>query len=117
MKEHLPSIMMGAFALTLVLSLWKIYKFLPNKQLEDDDNTLESFKQLTCIMLEVIKQMPTPPNHQELFVGMQSHKDFDAKHFWRFNENKLLQLLQKYYILHNLSSIKGIYETLKVTEA
>lgn len=102
--------MMGAFALTLLLSLWKIYKFLPNKQLADDDNTKESLEQLTHIMIEIIQKSPIPLTDQELFDSIKSHKDFDAKHFWRFNENKLHQLLQRYYLLHDISSIKEIHE-------
>lgn len=107
--------MMGAFALALILSIWKLYKFLPNKQLEDDDNTKESIEQLSSIMIEIIEQSPTPPSHKELFIGIKSHKNFDTKHFWRFNENKLHQLLQKYYIVHNIDSIKGIHE--RITKA
>lgn len=110
MKEHLASIMMGAFALALALSLWKIYKFLPNKQLEDDDNTNESIEQLTCIMIDTIQTSSTPPTHKELFILITSHNDFDEKHFWRFNENKLHQLLQKYYAIHNLGSIEEIHQ-------
>ena len=110
MKDHLSSIMMGVFTLALALSLWKVYKFMPNKQLEDDDNTKESVEQLTCIMIDTIQKSSTPPTHKELFILITSHNDFDEKHFWRFNENKLHQLLQKYYAIHNLGSIEEIHQ-------
>jgi hypothetical protein len=109
-KDHLSSIMMGAFALALALSVWKIYKFMPNQQLEDDDNTNESIEQLTRIMIDVIQTSSTPLTHKELFILMKSHNDFDEKHFWRFNENKLHQLLQKYYAIHDLGSIEEIHQ-------
>lgn len=83
---------------------------MPNKQLEDDDNTKESIDQLTFIMIDTIKASSTPPTHKELFVLMKSHTNFDEKHFWRFNENRLHQLLQRYYTIHNLSSIEEIYQ-------
>jgi|APCry1669189101_1035198.scaffolds.fasta_scaffold00881_3 hypothetical protein len=102
--------MMGAFALALILSAWKLYKFMPNKQLEDDDNTKESVDQLTFIMIDTIQTSSTPPTHKELFILIKSHSDFDEKHFWRFNENRLHQLLQKYYTIHNLSSIEEIHK-------
>lgn len=102
--------MMGAFVLALILSLWKIYKFMPNKQLEDDDNTKESVDQLIFIMVDTIQKKSTPPTHKELFILIKSHPNFDEKHFWRFNENRLHQLLQKYYTIHNLSSIEEIHK-------
>ncbi|WP_345980850.1 hypothetical protein [Sulfurimonas sp. HSL3-2] len=112
MKEHIPSLMMAGFILFLVLSLWKVYKFLPNKQLEDDDNTIESIEQLTCIMLAVIKNYDTPPTHNELFIAITEHNDFDKEHFWRFNQNKLNNLLLKYYAKNNLTSIDDIHNKL-----
>ena len=109
MKEHLSSIMMGAFIIALILSFWKIYKFLPNKQLPDDDNTEESIEQLTIIMIETIQKSATPPSHTELFIAMKTHENFDSEHFWRFNENKLHQLLRRYYLQHGFNSIEEIH--------
>lgn len=101
--------MMAAFILFLGLSLWKVYKFLPNKQLEDDDNTEESIEQLTSIMLDVLKNFDNVPTHNELFSAMINHNDFDKDHFWRFNQNKLHNLLLKYYAKNDLTSIDEIY--------
>lgn len=112
MKEHLSSIMMGAFIVALILSFWKIYKFLPNKQLPDDDNTKESLEELTLIMVETIQNSATPPTHKELFIAMKAHKNFDSQHFWRFNENKLHQLLKKYYLRNESNSIDEIHKKL-----
>ncbi|MBU0633257.1 hypothetical protein KKA17_11525 [bacterium] len=113
MKEHIPSLMMGAFLFFLLLSLWKVYQFLPNKQLQDDDNTEESIELLTFILLDVLKSSDEVPTFNELFTAMTNHTDFDKKHFWRFNQNKLNNLLTKYYIKHGLSSIKEIYNHIK----
>jgi hypothetical protein len=113
MKENLPSIMMGAFLLALILSVWKLYKFLPNKRLPDDDTTEQSLQQLTILMLEVIQSHVTAPTHRELFKAIQTHNKFDTQHFWRFNENKLHQLLQRYYLKNNISSIEEIHKKLK----
>lgn len=109
MKEHIPSLMMAGFIFFLGLSLWKVYKFLPTKQVEDDDNTEESIEQLTFIMLDVFKNFNTPPTHNELFIAMIEHNNFDKKHFWRFNQNKLNNLLLKYYAKNNLTSIEDLY--------
>lgn len=109
MKESIPSLMMAGFILFLGLSLWKVYKFLPSKQLEDDDNTEESIEQLTFIMLDVLKNFGSVPSHNELFDAMTGHDDFDKEHFWRFNPNKLHNLLLKYYVKNDLTSIDAIY--------
>lgn len=105
--------MMGVFLLALVLSIWKVYEFLPNKELEDDDNTQASLEQLTKIMLETIQKSAKPLSEKGLFLGMKANENFDEKHFWRFNENKLNQLLQRYYTLHHINSIQEIEKKLK----
>ena len=105
--------MMGAFLVALALSVWKVYKFMPNKQLEDDDTTPESVEKLTFIMIDILQESSNALSHQELFIAMKSHSDFDSKHFWRFNENRLQQLLLKYYHQHNLTSIQEIHKKIK----
>ena len=106
--------MMAGFIFFLVLSLWKLYKFLPSKQLKDDDTTQESIEQLTSIMLDVLKKFDTVPSHNELFDAMTGHDDFDKEHFWRFNPNKLHNLLLAYYAKNDLTSIDDIYN--KITK-
>jgi hypothetical protein len=86
-------LMMGAFILGLALSGWKIYYFLPSKPLADDDTTAESALTLEKIMVEC--------NHdemkeEELYEKMRQHPEFDPKHFWRFNPNRLRHLIQDY---------------------
>ena len=106
--------MMFAFIIFMVLGIWKIWAFLPTKQLEDDDKTEESEHELHRLMLTVISQNEGKCTHQELFLAIQEHKEFDSKLFWRFNHNRLNQLLQKHYIRNpNTSSIEEIYRELQ----
>ncbi len=103
------------FVISLVASIWKIYAFLPNKELADDDTTKESQEKLLKIILKVIKISDGNLNHTQLFEKVKNDDDFDEKHFWRFNQNRLNQLLN-YYHLENThtNSIKDIYKDLKV---
>ena len=57
MELDTSTLMMIFFIIFLVISIWKIYAFLPNKQLEDDDTTEESKIDLTNVMLKTIKTM------------------------------------------------------------
>jgi hypothetical protein len=108
------TIMMVFFIIALVVSIWKIYAFLPNKQLEDDDTTDDAQAKLERIMLKVIKIHEGKLNNEELFFKIQEDEDFDSEAFWRFNHNKLNQLLGKYYIKHpDTSSILDIYRGLE----
>ncbi len=106
--------MMIFFIITLVVSIWKIYAFLPNKQLADDDTTKESQEELLKIILKVIKSSDGDLNNTQLFEKVKDDAEFDEKRFWRFNQNRLNQLL-KYYHLENshTSCIKDIHENLK----
>jgi len=86
-------IMMIAFVGGLAISLYKIYLFLPQKPLADDDTTPESVTQLEKIMVE----SNTPEiTEEELFEKMRNHPEFDTKHFWRFNPNRLRHLIDNY---------------------
>ena len=86
----IETIMIIAFIAGLGLALWKVYAFFPSKPLEDDDTTPETLRKLTSIMIEVHQ-----PNmsHEALFEAMRQHPKFDEKKFWRFNHNKLHQLV------------------------
>ncbi len=102
--------MMIFFLLSLGASIWKIWAFLPNKALEDDDKTQEAQNALNHLMLQVIEETKGELSAQELFLAMTEHSDFDSKLFWRFNHNRLNQLLNVYYQEHEgISSIKEIY--------
>jgi len=83
--------MMGSFVAGLGLSLWKVYAFIPNTPLSDDDTTPESVKLLHKIMLE--SQHPSL-TEEELYEKMRLHPEFDPKHFWRFNPNRLRHLIE-----------------------
>ena len=102
------------FIIALVISIWKIYVFLPNKPLEDDDTTQEVQDNLVNLMLKVIKENHGAIDVNELLVKMQTDEDFDNERNWRFNLNKLNQLLSGYFIKNpNTKSIADIYQSLK----
>ena len=93
--------------------MWKIYDFLPNEQLEDDDTTPEATKDLMHLMFSVIKENKGELTNAELFSKMQEHEEFDSKRFWRFNLNRLNQLLQKFHIENpDTKDILDIYNTI-----
>jgi len=102
------------FVILLVVSIWKIYAFLPNKQLADDDTTKESQEELLKLILKVIKESDGELSHSELFMKVQDDETFDKERFWRFNQNRLNQLLNYYHLENShTSSIKDIYKDLK----
>lgn len=88
-------IMMGSFAAALGLSVWKLYYFFPTKPLADDDTTPESVELLERIMVEC-DTAHAHLDEESLFQMMSKHHDFDANHFWRFNENRLRHLIEHY---------------------
>ncbi len=98
------------FIILLVISIWKIYAFLPNKQLEDDDTTQEAQDELTDLAIKVIKQNNPNIDAKELYIKIIEDEDFDNQRFWRFNHNRLNQLLEKYYLKNEkINSIKDIH--------
>ena len=113
------TIMIIAFTAATVLAAWKLYAFLPNKPLPDDDSNEASKEELTTLMLEVIEKEhrhEAPLTAQELFEQIVRHEAFDKEHYWRFNRNKLNQLLQRYYLHYpHTGSIPAIYDHLRGT--
>ncbi|MEA2091506.1 MAG: hypothetical protein U9O83_03960 [Campylobacterota bacterium] len=106
--------MMIFFIIALVVSIWKIYAFLPNKELADDDTTKESQEELLKIILKVIKSSDGSLSQTQLFEKVKNDDSFDEKRFWRFNQNRLNQLLNYYHLQNSgTSSIKDIYKDLK----
>lgn len=91
--ETIEWIMMGAFIGGIGLSAWKIYYFLPSKPLKDDDTTSQSIETLEKIMVECNSN---EINEEILFEKMLAHPEFDSKHFWRFNQNRLRHLILNY---------------------
>ncbi len=93
MKLDIQTLMMLFFILFLVLSIWKIWAFLPNEQLKDDDRTEEAEEKLKKILNDVISESKEDLSEKEIFQRMKMHKEFDKKLFWRFNLNRLKHLL------------------------
>ena len=111
MEFETSTLMMLFFIVFFAISFWKIYAFLPNEQLADDDTTKESQKELVNLMLRVIKESRGKLNSYELFEHIINHENFNKKHFWRFNQNRLNQLLASYYVQHpHTQSIEDIYK-------
>ncbi|MDQ7044867.1 MAG: hypothetical protein Q9M32_03015 [Sulfurimonas sp.] len=92
MQLDTSTIMMIVFVFSFVISMWKVYAFLPNKELADDDTTPASQEELIKI---VKKHLTQDISSKELLELVKNDASFDKKHFWRFNENKLNQLLIK----------------------
>lgn len=113
MEFDTQTLMMFFFLLFLIISMWKISAFLPNKVLADDDTTEASHEQLLQIMLKTIRNNKNL-SEKKLFELMKEDEEFDKRHFWRFNENKLKQLLNKYYIENKeINSIEDISKNSK----
>ncbi len=113
MEFDTSTLMMIFFIIALVISIWKIYAFLPNKELPDDDTTEESRIDLTNIVLNTIKNSDGKLSVDELFVKIEESEDFDAQRYWRFNKNRLNQLLNAYYIENPpVQSIEDIYKSI-----
>ncbi|MGB5964689.1 MAG: hypothetical protein WBF77_04905 [Sulfurimonadaceae bacterium] len=107
--------MMVAFVLTLSFSGWKLYAFMPNKPLEDDDTTATSVDELKTIMYEVIHAGEL--EEETIFTKMKDHPKFDHEHFWRFNHNRLKQLLNSHYLKNpHHKNVAHIHHHLKETK-
>ena len=103
--------MMIAFIAGMILSIWKMYPFLVNKTLEDDDTGEDTYNLLVHIVYEVLKDFDDVPTLNELYDAMRKHQEFDETKLWRFNPNKLNQLLNKHYLEDgHLSSIEDIHK-------
>ncbi|MDY0123602.1 hypothetical protein [Sulfurimonas sp.] len=111
MEIETSHLMMIFFILFFAISFWKIYAFLPNKQLEDDDMTKEAQEELHNLMIKVIKKNGGDIDSKKLFSLMISDEEFDKEKFWRFNENRLNRELSSYFLQNpHLKSIEDIYK-------
>ncbi|MDD2789913.1 MAG: hypothetical protein PHU40_04525 [Sulfurimonas sp.] len=114
MQFDTQTLMLLFFLLLLAVSIWKISAFLPNKPLADDDSSKESNEELLHLILKVIAQNNGKMDSLELFKQIQEDEDFDSKRFWRFNQNRVNQLLQSYYLQNaGINSIEDIYKASK----
>ena len=114
MELEISTLMMIFFIILLIVSIWKIYVFLPNKVLVDDDTTKESHDELIALVLDVIKKSDGKLELNELFLKVTDDTKFDSTHYWRFNHNRLKKLLELFYLENeNINSIEDIYLNLK----
>lgn len=103
--------MMVMFILALGFSGWKLYAFMPNKPLDDDDTDASSVKALKKIMYDVISDGEM--DEQNIISKMKEHPEFDHDHFWRFNHNRLRQLLNAHFLdFPHHETIEHIYKYL-----
>lgn len=113
MEISTSTLMLIFFIGLFLVSFWKIYAFLPNEQLSDDDNTPEAKAELLNIVLKVIKENKSTTTLNELCEKVKKEESFDSKHFWRFNPNKLHHLLGEYYAKHpDTQCIEDIHKKL-----
>ena len=103
------------FILFLAIGIWKIYAFLPNKQLHDDDKTHEAANMLQDLMIKVIKEKKGKiTDTKELYSLIRQNEDFDKERFWRFNQNRLNSILERYFLQNpNVNNIEDIYNNHK----
>jgi len=114
MDIEITTWMMIFFIILLVVNMWKIYAFLPNKTLEDDDTTKESHNELIALVLKTIQKSGGEVTLNELFDSITDSAEFDSKHYWRFNHNRLKKLLEQYYLENkDIYTIEDIYNQLK----
>ena len=112
MNFDISTMMMMFFIVLLVISIWKVYAFLPTKQLADDDTTKESQDELINLVLKNIKNSNGNLSIDKLLVKIEEDEDFDNERYWRFNKNRLNQLLISYYIKNpHVNSIEDIYNS------
>ncbi|ABB43790.1 hypothetical protein Suden_0510 [Sulfurimonas denitrificans DSM 1251] len=90
------TLMMIFFIIFLAISIWKIYAFLPSKQLSDDDTTKEAQETLRELMIKIMEKNSSEIDNKKLFELMISDAEFNKEKFWRFNQNKLNNLLSNY---------------------
>ncbi|WP_455756751.1 hypothetical protein [Sulfurimonas sp.] len=115
MELDTSTLMFIFFILLLIVSIWKIYAFLPNKQLADDDTTDEAQNELNAIMIKTIQNHNENISIDELFVYMVENENFNKEKYWRFNKNRLNKLLESYYIKNpHANCIADIYKETKV---
>ena len=108
----IETVMMAAFILALVFSGWKLYAFMPNKPLKDDDTTAVSIEELKTIMYDAIYAGEF--DEENILTRMKEHPKFDHDHFWRFNHNRLKQLLNSHFIENpHHKNIEHIYHDLQ----
>ena len=106
--------MMIAFVVSMIGGIWKVYTFMPSETLKDDDTGEDTHNALVDIMYKVLKELDSAPDSKTLHEKMTQHKEFDKEKFWRFNQNKLNQLLNKHYVKNkHLSSIEDVHKEAK----
>ena len=87
---------MIVFIFAFIISMWKISPFLQTRTLVDDDTTPEAQAELLKLVLKHLgNEDKKTVNTKELLERIKNDEGFNKEHFWRFNQNKLNQLLKK----------------------
>ena len=94
----IETLMFVLFIALFIVSIYKLYAFLPNEVLEDDDTTPEAEAKLEALLDAALQRLCH--NAQELseksiYNTIITLKEFDKERFWRFNQNRSNQLLRK----------------------
>jgi len=111
--EKIQYFMMAAFLFAITVTFWKLYLLLPNKPLEDDDTTPEAVEALTGLLHDALMDAGETATPRQLHDAMRRHPRFDPERFWRLNENRVLQLLRRSYLLEGAADIPDLARLLK----
>lgn len=109
---NIETTMMIFFVIALIVSMYKLYVFLPNRTLPDDDQTKEATDRLISIMIRSIHlnyELTQTASTTSIYDSMIHDSEFNHEHFWRFNQNRLNHLIENYHLKFNTSTIEEIY--------
>ena len=94
----IETIMLILFIVLFIISIYKLYAFLPNEVLEDDDTTPEATATLEALLdeaLQILCHSAQELSRESIYHTIIELEGFDKERFWRFNQNRTNQLIQK----------------------
>jgi len=105
--------MLTFFILLASLSIWKLRAFFSTKELEDDDRNDVSTERIYGYIYEVLSQEKSLSDEismEVLFTSIQALESFDQEHFWRLTPHRIRQLVQAYYMEHDVDSLESMFK-------